>query len=76
MVDLVWCELCEDDYLLGFTGEHMWDVHPDIMKAREAREKRLANPCLYCGEDEDELPFEDTDEHRSTSAHQYAQLNS
>lgn len=40
MPDLVWCELCEDYYLLGQTGEHMWDEHRDIMEAREAREKR------------------------------------
>lgn len=39
-------------------------------------QRAFANPCLYCGLAEDEAPFEDTDEHRDTSQHQWTVYNS
>ena len=35
-------------------------------------DRAFANPCLYCGLDEYEVPYEDTEEHRATSEHQWA----
>lgn len=35
-----------------------------------------ASPCLFCGLDDDERPYADTEEHRSTSEHQWAVLTS
>lgn len=47
-----------------------------LLQDDEATERALANPCLYCGLDDDEVPYEDTEEHRNTSQHQWAQLDS
>lgn len=35
-----------------------------------------SDPCLYCGTDDNDVPYEDSEEHRSTSQHQYAVLTS
>lgn len=45
--------------------------HPETPTSRA-----FSNPCLYCGTDDNDVPYEDTDEHRNTSQHQYAQLTS
>ena len=39
-------------------------------------ERAFANPCLYCGTDEYDVPYEDTEEHRNTSEHQITVYNS
>ena len=39
-------------------------------------DRAFANPCLYCGLDDDETPYEDTEEHRASSQHQWAVYNS
>ena len=46
-----------------------------IARVLDAIERRFANPCLYCGLDEREIPYEDTDAHRNTSEHQWTQYN-
>lgn len=45
-------------------------------RREERRARAFANPCLYCGVDDNETPHEDTEEHRNTSQHQWAVYNS
>ena len=39
-------------------------------------DRAFANPCLYCGVDDAETPYEDTEEHQRTSQHGWAVYNS